>query len=61
MPKTTKVDFDDDWENDDLLKDSFVLEMTPNPVSLNVAQNQALLSLSLALADVILWPRFIHL
>ncbi len=37
-PKTTKVDFDDDWENDDLLKDSFVLEMTPNPVSLNVAQ-----------------------
>uniref|UniRef100_A0A8C2C2M4 Si:dkey-78p8.1 n=1 Tax=Cyprinus carpio TaxID=7962 RepID=A0A8C2C2M4_CYPCA len=37
-PKTTKVDFDDDWENDDLLNDSFVLEMTQNPVPLNVAQ-----------------------
>lgn len=24
-------DFDDDWENDDLLNDSFVLEMTENP------------------------------
>ncbi|XP_016360572.1 ewing's tumor-associated antigen 1 homolog [Sinocyclocheilus anshuiensis] len=37
-PKTTKVDFNDDWENDDLLNDSFVLEMTQNPVPLNVAQ-----------------------
>ncbi|XP_043110450.1 ewing's tumor-associated antigen 1 homolog [Puntigrus tetrazona] len=37
-PKTTKLDFDDDWENDDLLNDSFVLEMTQNPVPLNVAQ-----------------------
>ncbi len=40
-PKTTKVDFDDDWENDDLLNDSFVLEMTQNPVPLNVAQKQS--------------------
>ncbi|XP_059422756.1 ewing's tumor-associated antigen 1 [Carassius carassius] len=37
-PKTTKVDFDDDWENDDLLNDSFVVEMTQNTVPLNVAQ-----------------------
>ncbi|KAL1263411.1 hypothetical protein QQF64_006150 [Cirrhinus molitorella] len=37
-PKATKVDFDDDWENDDLLNDPFVLEMTQNPVPLNVAQ-----------------------
>ncbi|KAK1791455.1 hypothetical protein P4O66_013467 [Electrophorus voltai] len=26
-----KPDFDDDWENDDLLDDSFVLEVTQNP------------------------------
>ncbi|XP_050981451.1 ewing's tumor-associated antigen 1 [Labeo rohita] len=37
-PKAIKEDFDDDWENDDLLKDLFVLEMTQNPVPLNVAQ-----------------------
>uniref|UniRef100_A0A9J7XFF4 Si:dkey-78p8.1 n=1 Tax=Cyprinus carpio carpio TaxID=630221 RepID=A0A9J7XFF4_CYPCA len=37
-PKATKVDFDDDWENDDLLHDSFVLEMTQNAVPLSVAQ-----------------------
>ncbi|XP_067241529.1 ewing's tumor-associated antigen 1 isoform X3 [Chanodichthys erythropterus] len=37
-PKATEVKFDDDWENDDLLNDSFVLEMTQNPVPLNVAQ-----------------------
>ncbi|KAL0177365.1 hypothetical protein M9458_026259, partial [Cirrhinus mrigala] len=36
--KATKEDFDDDWENDDLLNDLFVLEMTQNPVPLNVAQ-----------------------
>ncbi|XP_076142096.1 uncharacterized protein etaa1b [Alosa pseudoharengus] len=30
-----KGDFDDDWENDDLLDDSFVLEMTQNPVVLD--------------------------
>lgn len=37
-PKATEVKFDDDWENDDLLNDSFLLEMTQNPVPLNVAQ-----------------------
>ncbi|XP_062375979.1 uncharacterized protein etaa1b [Sardina pilchardus] len=30
-----KGDFDDDWENDDLLNDSFVIEMTQNPVLLD--------------------------
>ncbi|KAG1954628.1 ewing's tumor-associated antigen 1 [Pimephales promelas] len=40
-PKATEAKFDDDWENDDLLNDSFVLEMTQNPVSLNVAQKQS--------------------
>ncbi|XP_016380217.1 ewing's tumor-associated antigen 1 homolog [Sinocyclocheilus rhinocerous] len=34
-PKATKVDFDDDWEKDDLLHDSFV---TQNAVPLSVAQ-----------------------
>ncbi|XP_072532953.1 uncharacterized protein etaa1b [Salminus brasiliensis] len=29
--KVPKADFYDDWENDDLLNDSFVLEMTQNP------------------------------
>ncbi|XP_056105751.1 ewing's tumor-associated antigen 1 [Rhinichthys klamathensis goyatoka] len=37
-PKATEAKFDDDWENDDLLNDTFMLEMTQNPVSLNVAQ-----------------------
>ncbi|XP_073690773.1 uncharacterized protein etaa1b [Garra rufa] len=37
-PKAAKVDFDDDWENDDLLNDPFVLQMTQNPVPLDVAQ-----------------------
>ncbi|XP_051507838.1 ewing's tumor-associated antigen 1 homolog isoform X2 [Myxocyprinus asiaticus] len=37
-PKASEVDFDDDWENDDLLNDSFVLEMTQNQVPLNVAE-----------------------
>ncbi|XP_055026608.2 uncharacterized protein etaa1b [Misgurnus anguillicaudatus] len=41
-PKATNVDFDDDWENDDLLNDSFVLEMTQNPMPLNVAQNKSI-------------------
>lgn len=40
-PKATEAKFDDDWENDDLLNDTFVLEMTQNPVSLNVAQKQS--------------------
>ncbi|KAI4893067.1 hypothetical protein NFI96_023828 [Prochilodus magdalenae] len=29
--RISKSDLDDDWENDDLLNDSFVLEMTQNP------------------------------
>ncbi|XP_030628503.1 ewing's tumor-associated antigen 1 [Chanos chanos] len=33
---TSKTDFDEDWENDDLLNDSFVLEMTQNPMPLIV-------------------------
>lgn len=33
--------FDDDWENDDLLNDSFVLEMTQNPVPMNVGQKRS--------------------
>ncbi|XP_051946290.1 ewing's tumor-associated antigen 1 homolog [Xyrauchen texanus] len=37
-PKASEVDFDDDWENDDLLNDSFVLEMTQNQVPLNGAE-----------------------
>ncbi|KAK7140662.1 hypothetical protein R3I94_013063 [Phoxinus phoxinus] len=37
-PKATEAQFDDDWENDDLLNDTFVLEMTQNPVSMNAAQ-----------------------
>lgn len=41
-PKATNVDFDDDWENDDLLNDSFVLEMTQNPMPLNIAQNKSI-------------------
>lgn len=41
-PKATDVDFDDDWENDDLLNDSFVLEMTQNPVPLNIAQKKSI-------------------
>ncbi|XP_077102641.1 uncharacterized protein etaa1b isoform X1 [Siphateles boraxobius] len=40
-PKATEAKFDDDWENDDLLNDTFVLEMTQNPVSLKVAQKQS--------------------
>lgn len=40
-PKAAEAKFDDDWENDDLLNDSFVLEMTQNPVPLNVAQKQS--------------------
>ncbi|XP_028845555.1 ewing's tumor-associated antigen 1 [Denticeps clupeoides] len=32
----TDPNFDDDWENDDLLNDSFVLEMTQNPDILSV-------------------------
>ncbi|XP_056327407.1 ewing's tumor-associated antigen 1 homolog [Danio aesculapii] len=35
------TNFDDDWENDDLLNDSFVLEMTQNPVPMNVAQKRS--------------------
>lgn len=30
-PHVTKPDLDDDWENDDLLRDLFVLEVTQNP------------------------------
>ncbi|XP_067277539.1 ewing's tumor-associated antigen 1 [Pseudorasbora parva] len=41
-PKATEAKFDDDWENDDLLNDLFVLEMTQNPVLLNVAQKQSI-------------------
>lgn len=37
-PKATVMDCDDDWENDDLLNDSFVLEITQNPVPSNVVQ-----------------------
>lgn len=37
--KTTN--FDDDWENDDLLNDSFVLEMTHNPGPINVPQKRS--------------------
>uniref|UniRef100_A0AAY4DGH8 Ewing's tumor-associated antigen 1 n=1 Tax=Denticeps clupeoides TaxID=299321 RepID=A0AAY4DGH8_9TELE len=33
---STDPNFDDDWENDDLLNDSFVLEMTQNPDILSV-------------------------
>lgn len=40
-PKAAEVKFDDDWDNDDLLNDSFVLEMTQNPVPLNVAQKHS--------------------
>ncbi|KAM9476957.1 uncharacterized protein etaa1b [Clarias gariepinus] len=29
--RVSKLDFDDDWENDDLLNDLFVLEVTQNP------------------------------
>lgn len=39
-PKATVTDFDDDWENDDLLNDSFVLEMTQKPATSNVAKKQ---------------------
>lgn len=41
-PKATGMDFDDDWENDDLLSNSFVLEMTQNPVPSNAAQKQSI-------------------
>ncbi|KAA0717566.1 Ewing's tumor-associated antigen 1 [Triplophysa tibetana] len=37
-PKATVMDSDDDWENDDLLNDSFVMEITQNPGPSNVDQ-----------------------
>lgn len=40
-PQATVMNFEDDWENDDLLNDSFVLEMTQNPVPSNAGQKQS--------------------